>query len=80
MSNKNFCNDGYVLYPCCPRHMWLLNISNVASVTEKLNFMFCLILININVNLYSHMFAVGYNIRQIKSNSQREMLLPENTA
>lgn len=55
----------------------------LASVTEELNFLLYLILINLKVNLYSHMFLAGYNIGQFKSggpNSQREMLSTENTA
>jgi hypothetical protein len=30
-------------------NMWLLNIWNVASVTQKMNFQFHLVLINLNV-------------------------------
>lgn len=47
----------------------------MASMTEELNFLFNLILINSNVNLYSHMFAAGYDIGQLKS----RVLIPRET-
>lgn len=38
----------------------------MASVTEELFSLFNLILINMNVNSYSHMFVAGYNTGQFK--------------
>lgn len=44
-------------------------------MTEELDFLFNLILIISNVNLYSHMFAAGYDIGQLKS----RVLIPRET-
>lgn len=36
-------------------HMWLFSTSSVASMAERVNFKFCLILLNLNLNSY-HLF------------------------
>lgn len=45
VSNRHFCDDWNVPYPCFPKpkmvathHKWLVNIWNVTSITEELNF------------------------------------------
>lgn len=38
--------------------MWLLSTRNAASATEELDFKFCLILMNLNLNSYRWLVAV----------------------
>ena len=38
-------------------HMWLLSTQNVTTAIEKCNFLFCLILINLNLNNHMPMVA-----------------------